>query len=246
MSTSSRTLAVIPARGGSKGLPGKNTRIFAGLPLIAHSVLFARMCPEITRCIVSTDSAEIAEVARQHGGDVPFMRLGELAEDSSPLFPVLAHALASIEAAEQEQYDYVVLLDPTSPARDPDDMFRAFARLRDVPSADGVVSVSEPVFNPIWHCVTETEGWMTALIPNGQLFERRQDVPRVFRINGALYVWRAAFVRSVPQSWRASGKHLTCEIPELRAMSIDTLEEFRHAELLVESGLIKLPWLNRS
>lgn len=246
MSASARTLAIIPARGGSKGLPRKNTMLFSGLPLIAHSVFFARMCPEITRCIVSTDSAEIADVARQHGADVPFMRPGALAEDSSPLFPVLAHALAFIEAQEQTQYDYVVLLDPTSPARDPEDIRRAFARLRDVPAADGVVSVSEPSFNPIWHCVTETEGWMTELIPSGQLFERRQDVPRVFRINGALYVWRAAFVRSLPQSWRASGKHLTCEIPELRAMSIDTLEEFRHAELLIESGLIKLPWLNRS
>jgi CMP-N,N'-diacetyllegionaminic acid synthase len=244
MSNTGRALAVIPARGGSKGLPGKNIRSFAGLPLIAHSILFAKMCPEITRCIVSTDSPEIADVARQHGADVPFMRPQELAEDSSPLFPVLGHALAFAEGAEQTRYDYVVLLDPTSPARDPEDIRHAFSRLRDVASADGVVSVSEPHFNPIWHCVTEKDGWMTELIPSGQLFERRQDVPRVFRINGALYVWRAAFVRSVPQSWRASGKHLTCEIPELRAMSIDTLEEFRHAELLVESGLVNLPWKN--
>ena len=67
-------LAVIPARGGSKGLPGKNTRPLAGLPLIAHSMLCARMCPEIARCVVSTDSEEIAKVARAHGGDVPFLR----------------------------------------------------------------------------------------------------------------------------------------------------------------------------
>jgi len=225
-------------------LPGKNTRMFAGLPLIAHSILFSKMCPEITRCIVSTDSAEIADVAKQYGADVPFIRPNELSQDSSPLFPVLAHALGCVEAEEQATYDFVILLDPTSPARDPDDVRRAFALLRDVPSADGVVSVSEPDFNPIWHCVTDAGGWMTELIPEGQRFERRQDVPRVFRINGALYVWRAAFVRSAPQSWRASGKHLMCEIPELRAMSIDTLEEFRHAELLIESGLVKLPWRN--
>ena len=243
MSDAARTLAVIPARGGSRGLPGKNTRPFAGLPLIAHSIRFARMCPEITRCIVSTDSAEIADVARQHGAEVPFMRPKDLAQDSSPLFPVLGHALSSVEREERTVYDFVMLLDPTSPARDPDDVRRAFARLRDVPGADGVVSVSEPDFNPIWHCVTETDGWMTDLMPEGKRFDRRQDVPRVFRINGAFYVWKAAFVRSAPQSWRESGKHLTCEIPELRAMSIDTLEEFRRAELLIENGLIKLPWL---
>lgn len=244
MTNGPRTLAIIPARGGSKGLPGKNTRMFAGLPLIVHSVRFAGMCPEITRCIVSTDSEEIAAVARQHGAEIPFIRPKELAQDSSSLFPVLCHALAAIEEEEQAEYDYVVLLDPTSPAREPEDVRRAFARLRDAPAADGAISVSEPDFNPIWHCVTEADGWMTPLIPAGESFERRQDVPRVFRINGALYVWRSAFVRSAPQSWRANGRHVVCEIPELRAMSIDTLEEFRHAELLIESGLIKLPWLN--
>src|SRR3989304_4564407 len=88
-----RLLAVIPARGGSKGLPGKNIRPLAGIPLIAHSILLARLCPEIDRLAVSTDSPEIAAVAKQYGADVPFMRPAELARDDSPSWPVVRHAL---------------------------------------------------------------------------------------------------------------------------------------------------------
>src|SRR5215218_3886475 len=93
-------LAIIPARGGSKGLPGKNIRPLAGLPLIAHSLRLAAMCPEITRCVVSTDDPAIADVARAHGGDVPFIRPRELAGDDTPMMPVLQHALSEVERAE--------------------------------------------------------------------------------------------------------------------------------------------------
>src|SRR5690348_16189824 len=88
MHEKNRVLAVIPARGGSKGLPGKNIRPFAGLPLIAHTIHYAQSCPEITRAIVSTDSPQIAEVAKEHGGDVPFLRPSELADDKTSLWPV--------------------------------------------------------------------------------------------------------------------------------------------------------------
>ena len=244
MTGAPQVLAVIPARGGSKGLPGKNTRSFAGLPLIAHSILFARMCPEITRCVVSTDSSEIAEVAKQHGGEVPFLRPAELAQDSSPLFPTLRHALLQMEEFDHTSYDYVVLLDPTSPAREPSDISGALASLAGAPSASGVVSVSEPDFNPMWNCVVEKEGWMADLIPEGARFQRRQDVPRVLRINGALYIWRAEFVRKERSSWRSEGRHLMYEIPERRAMSIDHMFEFQRAELMVTAGLISFPWLS--
>ena len=243
MTGAPQVLAIIPARSGSKGLPGKNTRAFAGLPLIAHSILFAGMCPEITRCVVSTDSSEIAEVAKQHGGEVPFLRPTELAQDSSPLFPTLRHALLKMEELDRVSYDYVVLLDPTSPAREPADVSGAIDRLIATPSASGIVSASEPDFNPIWHCVVEKDGWMTDLIPEGSDLQRRQDVPRVLRINGALYIWRSEFVRSDHASWRKDGKHLVYEIPEVRAMSIDQLFEFERAELMVTSGLVHFPWL---
>lgn len=244
MSGRSRVLAVIPARGGSKGLPGKNIRLFAGLPLIAHSILLARLCPEIDRLVVSTDSPEIASVARDYGVEVPNLRPSELAQDDTPLWPVLRQALASIEEAERARYEMVLLLDPTSPARLPEDVAGAMEHLVNEPSADGVVGVSRPDFNPIWHCVVASNGWMTDLIAEGAGYDRRQDVPPVYRINGSLYLWRTAFMRDNKDEWRRKGKHLIYEIPEIRAMSIDSVRQFEQAELLVKHGMIVLPWLN--
>jgi len=239
-------LAVIPARGGSKGLPGKNIRPFVGLPLIAHTIMFARMCPEITRCIVSTDSEDIAEVARKYNADVPFLRPPELAEDDTPIWPVLKHALASVEEAEGQSYDHLLLLDLTSPSREPADIAGAVARLEANPKADGIIGVSEPEFNPIWHCVIEKDGWMTNLIDSGTQYERRQDVPPVYRVNGSLYIWRTSFVRSEAQSWHDTEQHLMYEIPEFRAMAIDTPFEFERFELMVNNGLIDFPWLDKA
>ncbi len=243
MKSRSEVLAVIPARGGSKGLPGKNIRSFAGLPLIAHSILFARMCPEIDRIVVSTDSAEIAAVARQFDADIPFLRPASLAQDDTPMMPVVQHALSAIENSQEVSFQFVVLLDPTSPGREPSDVAQALDRLKRNPAANGVVSVSKPDFNPLWNCVIETDGWMDDLFDGAGKFARRQDVPAIYRINGSLYVWRAEFVRTVRNSWRESGKHLIHEIPEARAMSIDTMDEFRRSELLVQSGLVAFRWL---
>lgn len=243
MSAPVRVLAVIPARAGSKGMPGKNLHPFMGLPLIAHSILFAKLCPELDRCVVSTDGAEIAQVARQYGADVPFLRPHELAQDDTPMWPVLRHALEHVEDASGIRYDALALLDPTSPAREPSDVSGALRRLLQCPEADGIINVSQPDFNPIWHCVVERDGWMADLIEAGSGFERRQDVPTVYRVNGSLYIWRAGFVRRQAHGWRKVGKHLLYEIPELRAMSIDTLREFEQAELLVKNGFISFPWL---
>lgn len=239
-------LAVIPARGGSKELPGKNLRLLAGLPLIVHSVLFAKMCPQIQRCVVSTDDPEIAGVARQFGAEVPFLRPAELAKDDTPLWHVVRHTLAFIEEHGCTRYDALVLLDPTSPAREPQDLAGALHRLEQTPAADGVIGVSRPPFNPIWHCVVERQGWMSDLFEEGSRVDRRQDAQPVYRINGSLYIWRTAFVRREPDSWRRGGRHLLHEIPQRRAMSIDTLEDFEQAEILVKSGLITLAWLSAS
>lgn len=239
-------LAVIPARGGSKGLPGKNIRPFAGLPLIAHTVLFAKMCPEINRCVVSTDSQEIADTAMEYGADVPFIRPLELGRDDVPLEPVLRHALEYAEREGAARYDMILLLDPTSPARATADVTGALRRMRDCPSANGIWGVSQPDFNPIWHCVVERDGFMADLVDGGSAYHRRQDVPPVYRINGSLYIWRTELVRSEANSWRRTGQHLIYELPDIRAISIDTEEDFQRAELLVKSGLIEFPWLDQA
>ena len=238
-------LAVIPARGGSKGLPGKNTRPFAGLPLIAHTLMMARMVPEIDRCIVSTDSPEIAAVAKEHGGDVPFLRPAELATSEIAIWPVLQHALAEVERQEGKTYKYLLLTDPTSPGRLPEQISDAFRKLKATPAADGIIAVSKPDFNPYWVCVVEKDGWMTDLMSDAAKFVRRQDVPTVYRINGSFYLWPTEFVRKA-KSWRDGAKLLQYVTPEERAFAIDTLEEFQKAELLVKSGMVPLPWLKKS
>ena len=242
----SNVLAVIPARGGSKGLPGKNIRSFMGLPLIAHSIIFSKMCPQISEMIVSTDSIEISDVAQIYDAWVPFIRPSTLAQDDTPMFPVLQHALAEAERIQRTTYDMLLLLDPTSPAREVQDVDNVIAELEDCPEADGVISVSQPKFNPIWHCVLEKDGWMTDLIDMGGRFERRQDVPPVYRINGCIYIWRTEYVRTCEGNWRQRGKFLMYEIPDTRAMSFDDLEEFELAESMVRQGVITLPWLVKS
>lgn len=244
MMNEGRLLAVIPARAGSKGLPGKNIRQFVGLPLIAHSVLFAKLCPEVDRVVVSTDSPEIAKVAETYGADVPFQRPSKLAQDDSPLWPALRHALQMVERSEGKPYEFLVLLDPTSPARLPEDLAGAFQRLKDTPRADGIIGVSRPDFNPIWHCVIERDGWMADLIEDGSRYNRRQDVPSVYRIHGSLYMWRSEFVRREETEWRKHGHYLLYETPDIRSMSIDDARQFEQGEVLVQSGLIRFPWLS--
>lgn len=235
-------VAVIPARGGSKGLPGKNILPLAGLPLIAHSIACAGLCPEITRTIVSTDSEKIAGVARAHGGEVPFLRPPDLARDETPMLPVMQHALTEVEKIDGRRYDLFLLLDPTSPGRTPEDIAGAFKTLAECPAADGIVGVSQPEFNPYWHCVVKRDGFMVPLIAGAQNYTRRQDVPPVWRINASLYLFRRDFLLSLTQSW-FSGKILLWEIPESRAIHIDDEHEFQRTELFLRSGLITFPWL---
>ncbi|NUO36216.1 MAG: acylneuraminate cytidylyltransferase family protein [Dermatophilaceae bacterium] len=242
-----RILAVIPARGGSKGLPGKNIRPMWGLPLIVHSVRAAALTPEVTRCIVTTDSDEIAGIVREHGGEAPFLRPPALAADDTPMAPVVRHALEWAERDEGKAYDAVLLLDPTSPARVPEQLAEAARRLASAPDLDGVISVSEPTFNPVWVGVrpdTDRDGALGRYFDGGTGVTRRQDVDRFLRINGNFYLWRADFVRRLEASWFDEGTHEGLEIPEAQAFSIDDEYEFRLIEALIGAGLITLPWLD--
>lgn len=159
------------------------------------------------------------------------------------MWPVLQHALTEIEQQDGVHYDLLLLLDPTSPAREAADVSGAFLSLAQSPEAYGVIGVSQPEFNPLWNCVVERDGWMADLFDGGGSYSRRQELPTVYRINGSLYLWRTDFLRTEQGPWRLSGNHLMYEIPEYRAMSFDTELEFQRAELLVSGGLITLPWL---
>jgi CMP-N,N'-diacetyllegionaminic acid synthase len=239
-------LAVIPARGGSKGLPGKNICPLAGLPLIAHSIRLAERCPEIDQCIVSTDSEEIAAVARAYGADAPFLRPAELAQDDTPMWIVLQHALREMEHRNNKSFASLLLLQPTSPCRLPEDVSHAMEMLDAEPTAAGVVAVSEPHFNPRWVCVEESGGHMKRLVPESTNYTRRQDVPPVYRINGLLYLWRRDHVAhsATPRYFEEPYRMLV--VPEIRAGDIDTAQDLAMMELLLREGLIQLPWLEPS
>jgi CMP-N,N'-diacetyllegionaminic acid synthase len=235
-------LAVVPARGGSKGLPGKNIRPLAGVPLLVHSLRAAALTPGVSRCVVSTDSEEIAEIARSHGGDVPWLRPAELAEDTTPTGPVLAHALAAAEAEDGHSYDAVLLLEPTSPCRSPERMVAAIEQLLSDDSLDGVVSVSEPTFNPVAVGVRrQPDGTLGRYAPEAAGTTRRQEAPPFLRLNGNFYVWRSDFVRRMKGAWLEEGAHRGFEIPEREAFSIDDQYEFELIEALVRADFIQLP-----
>jgi N-acylneuraminate cytidylyltransferase len=239
-----RVLAVIPARGGSKGLPGKNIRPLLGKPLLAHTVTLASMLDKNVRCIVSTDDPEIAAAAVAAGGEVPFIRPAELANDAAPMSVVLRHALAAMEDLDDVKYDMVLLLDPTSPTRTAEVVNQAIDTLSASPDLDGIVAVSEPFFNPAWVGVRPlVEGGLELqrYSSDGTGVVRRQDVSKFMRINGSFYVWRAEFVRRLQNSWFDEGRHGYVEIPETHAFSIDDEKEFRLVEAVVTAGLAPLP-----
>jgi CMP-N,N'-diacetyllegionaminic acid synthase len=237
-------LAVIPARGGSRGLPNKNIAILAGLPLIAHSIRLSQLCTEITSCIVSTDSNEIAAVARDYGAEIPFLRPAELAQDDTPMWPVIRHALVEMEKHERLQYGSVLLLSPTSPGRLPEDVSSAIHLLEEDTSAVGVVAASRPSFNPRWVCIDlAADGYMRQSFPDGNDYVRRQDVPTVYRINGALYLWRRDHVAASEMPCYFTAPHRMLEIPESRAVDIDSQQDLKLGEFMLRDGMIHFPWL---
>jgi CMP-N,N'-diacetyllegionaminic acid synthase len=235
-------LAVVPARAGSKGIAGKNLRPLSGLSLLGHAIRCAQRVGRIARLLVSTDGEEIAQAARALGAEAPFLRPAHLAGDDAPTMPVLQHALDWAQRAEGRRYGSVLLLEPTSPGRLPEDVERALARLDTQPDADGVVACSQPHFNPFYVGVLERDGYLVPALPRPRALTRRQDAPPFLRINGLLYLWRAEFVARAPADW-TSGRHVALQVPESRALSIDDEHELQVAQALLAQGLWRLPWL---
>jgi len=187
-----RVLALIPARAGSKGLPNKNIRMLHGKPLLAWPVAAARGCGLVDDVMVSTDSAEYAEIAREHGADVPFLRPAELASDTAPSIDFILHALDTL-AASGRAYHYVVLLEPTSPLTESGDIAAALAQLDAAgDAADAVVGVTRMETVHPAYCVTRSDRGLIA--PHGSAsfdtLPRRQDLEPVYALDGTLYISR--------------------------------------------------------
>lgn len=209
-----RILAVIPARGGSKGLPRKNVLDLAGKPMIAWSIDAAAGSRYIDRCIVSTDDAEIAEVARRHAGDVPFMRPAEHARDESTTLDVALHAIDTLPG-----YDLVVILQPTSPLRTTADIDKTIETLCAL-QAPSSVSVYEPAKSPYWSYRTDERGRLVTLLDAELASKRRQELPRAYVLNGAVYVACIDWLRE--QGRFVTGDTVAHVMPAERSLDVDT------------------------
>ncbi|MGQ0741689.1 MAG: acylneuraminate cytidylyltransferase family protein [Alphaproteobacteria bacterium] len=230
-----RAIGLICARGGSKGVPGKNIRPLAGKPLIAWAIEQARAVPRLERVLVSTDSEEIAAIARQWGAETPFLRPAELAQDDSPEWLVWQHALFFLKSEGGRLPDALVVVPATSPLRAPEDVERCldeFARRQ----ADIVITVCPAHNNPWFNMVKETASGHVELVipPEGEIV-RRQDAPQVFNITTVAYVADPKFVFA--HGGIFEGRVRAVHIPPERALDIDTMMDFRFAELLMaQSG----------
>jgi len=221
------TLALVPARGGSKGLPGKNTRPLGGKPLIAWTIERAKQAGIFDRIVVSTDSSEIADVARRHGGLLPFIRPAEIAGDATPMRDVIRHAIEAETAAGFEP-EIIILLQPTSPLRSAEEIRTAAQILRST-NCDSVVSVS-PV--PLHLCPDFVfrieDGSLRHFLPEGAEVRRRQDVRPAWYRNGTVYAfWRRTF-EAFNDIYGNDCRPLLTD-PD-RSITIDTLEDFEAAE----------------
>jgi len=191
-------LGVVTARAGSKGIPGKNTRRLAGKPLIAYTIECALASGAFDRLILSTDDEEAAHIARELGCEVPFVRPAELSADDTPHLPVMQHAVAWMRDDQGYEADWVMILMPTSPLRQPSHIVESVA-LALSSGADSVVSVDEiPAhFNPMRAVTIDAGGWARLLVgdrPVRRRPVRRQDVPKAWVFNGAIYLFRASLL----------------------------------------------------
>ena len=234
-----RTLGIIPARGGSKGLPGKNLAIVGGMPLVWHAVKCAQMTGSITSLVCSTDDEEIAGVAMRAGAEVHDMRPKHLSTDTASVIDVLDHELHQAQLRGDE-YDAVCLISPTTPLRMPSDIDRVVMAVQNESPMAAAITRCE--WNP-WLALEDVEGQVRLALRAdnpwiGDVAER-QAYPTAYRIAGSVYCWQKEHLGKDWLVKRFGG----VEIPSLRAVDIDTEDDLRRARALVKSGEVVLPWL---
>jgi CMP-N-acetylneuraminic acid synthetase len=221
-----RCVAVICARGGSKGLPRKNVLPLAGRPLIAWSVEAARQSTLLDRAVVSTDDPEIAEAARHAGADVPFLRPAHLADDGANIVDAILYTLDTLGEAE----GYAVLLQATSPLRTGADI-DACIRLCAERKAPAAATVSPAAKSPYWMFHLNDDGSVRPVIPAPAIANQRQALPPAWVANGAVYVAECDWLRHHRTFWVPDVTQ-GCIMPAERSVDIDSIIDFRLAEVL--------------
>ncbi|HEU4609738.1 MAG TPA: acylneuraminate cytidylyltransferase family protein [Chitinophagaceae bacterium] len=225
-------LFLIPARGGSKGIPGKNIKPLAGRPLIYYTIDAARGVAADPDICVSTDDPEIRQKVEAYGLKVPFLRPAHLAKDTSGTYDVCLHALEFYEQ-QGRFYDLLVLLQPTSPFRTAEHIKAALALYK--PGIEMVVSVKETASNPYYVLYEENEQGYLAMSKPGN-YARRQDCPKVWEYNGAVYVINVSALKQKP--WTKFTNIKKYEMDELVSVDIDTPIDWLWTEFIINQGFI--------
>jgi CMP-N,N'-diacetyllegionaminic acid synthase len=225
--TKDKVLALIPARGGSKGLPRKNVLVAGGRPLIGWTIAAAEASRAIGATVVSSDDEEIIAVAQDSGCNVPFRRPGDLASDTASTMDVVFHALDQLP-----QYEYLVLLQPTSPLRSAADIDAAFELMVRC-GAPSCVSVCDVAQSPYWMYRVGDDERLSAVLPAPEGVTRRQDLPSVYTLNGAIYIAQIDWLRRT-RSFVAA-ETVAYRMPIERSIDIDTHEDFEKFRNTVEN-----------
>jgi CMP-N,N'-diacetyllegionaminic acid synthase len=234
-----KVLGIITARGGSKGIPGKNLKLLAGRPLLDYSIDAANDTP-LDRLILSTEDKKIADAARALGCEVPFMRPADLARDETPHLPVIQHAVKWLQDQQGYTPDIVLTLQPTSPLRSAADIAAAL-RMLELSDADSVVSVNEVTAHahPMRMLKVDEHG-LAKLFATGEpvrnRINRRQDLPKAWVMNGAIYACRTHVLFAAPPSLYGD-RVVAYPMPPERSISIDDLDDWEAAE----RAIAKLP-----
>lgn len=224
-----KILGLIPARGGSKGVPGKNIKTFAGEPLIAHSIKVGLQCEKIDRLILSTDDEKIAVVGKEYGVEVPFIRPHYLATDEAMALDVFQHALSYVM---DQRYipDAVLVLQPTSPLREVADIENAISLLENS-NFDQVISVTEVNQHPMWMKTMGHDYELQSYIKELAVSLRRQDLPQLYIPNGAIYIYRRDYLLE-PQKKHSVGAFI---MAQWKSIDIDNPLDFFLAEQVMKA-----------
>lgn len=227
-----RVLALIPARGGSKRLPGKNIKEFCRKPLIASTVEAANGSRYIDKIIVSTDSRKIARIAQSFDAKAPFIRPAHLAKDDSKTIDVVLHALNWIKEHTNETYDLIILLQPTSPLRLSDDIDKSIELLF-IKKADSIISLSKANHNPNCITILSKKGYITDFLKVEKREKRDKDIQDYYEMNGAIYLAYCDFIKK--QKSFIGDKTFAYIMPRRRSIDIDDEIDFVFAEFLKTS-----------
>jgi len=231
-------IALICARAGSKGLPGKNIKILNGIPLIGWSIKVAKEVEKISRVIVSTDSEEIARIALEYGAEVPFMRPKELAQDDSSEWRVWQHTIMHLND-QKYPIDGLIIVPTTAPLRSKEDINNCIKEFENG-NVDTVITVSDSHRSPYFNMIKNNKnGYSSLVIHPEKKITRRQDVPKVYDVTTVAYVVSPNFI--LQNNSIFDGRVRSVYIPPERALDIDTMLDFRIAECLINNreGLVK-------